>query len=171
MATLESRLNALAAAIGADIKTLTTKQGDLTALTTTAKGNLVAAINELKTLIGGAGAQINDTAGDGNTSVTWSADKIGDTITAAIASLRTELTAGAAAALDTFAELAAALNNDPSFATTIATGLSNRVRFDAAQTLDTTQKAQARSNIGAADATLFGNTDADLVAAYNTAKA
>lgn len=45
--SLETRIIALAQAIGADIKTLTQKQGDTTSLNTTAKDSLVAALNEL----------------------------------------------------------------------------------------------------------------------------
>ncbi len=44
--SLQTRLVTLAQAVGADIKGLLGKQGDLLALTTTAKNNLVAAINE-----------------------------------------------------------------------------------------------------------------------------
>lgn len=163
--SLETRIVALAQAIGADIKTLTTKQGDLTSLSTTAKGNLVAAINELYAAIGNAGAQINDTAGNGDTLVTWSADKIYDTIEAAKTAVKNDIVNGAAAAFDTLSELAAALNNDPTFAATIATELGNRVRFDAVQTLTTAQKLQACTNIG------VGDPERDLAAAYATAKA
>ena len=53
--SLETRIIALAQAIGTDVKTLTIKQGDLTSLSTTAKGNLVAAINELYGEIGPMG--------------------------------------------------------------------------------------------------------------------
>lgn len=172
--TLEQRLILLAQAIGADIKTLTVAQGSLSSLTTTAKGSLVAAINELKTLIDGltgGGAVIDDGAGDGDTTVTWSADKIFDAIAAASAALKNELVDGAGAALDTLNELADALNNDPNFAATIATEIANRVRYDAAQTLTDPQKAQARTNIGAQAAAEVGNTDHDFVADYNTAKA
>lgn len=177
--SFETRVAALATAIGTDIKTLTQNQGTLSSLSTTAKSNLVAAINEIFTIASNVqvGAQILDTAGDGVTDKTWSANKIYDELTAAIAALRTELTNGAASALDTFAELAAALNNDPSFATNVATSLANRVRYDAAQTLTAPQQAQARSNIGAASAaaltaltTAVGNSDADFVATYTTAK-
>jgi hypothetical protein len=163
--SLETRIVALAQAIGADIKTLTTKQGDLTSLSTTAKGNLVAAINELYSAIGSSGAQINDTAGNGDTLVTWSADKIHDTIEAAKAAVKNDIVNGAAAAFDTLSELASALNNDPTFAATIATELGNRVRFDAVQTLTTAQKLQACTNIG------VGDPERDLAAAYATAKA
>ncbi len=172
--TLEQRLILLAQAIGADIKTLTVAQGSLSSLTTTAKSSLVAAINELKTLIDGltgGGAVIDDGAGDGDTTVTWSANKIFDTIAAASAALKNELVDGAGAALDTLNELADALNNDPNFAATIATEIANRVRYDAAQTLTDPQKAQARTNIGAQAAAEVGNTDHDFVADYNTAKA
>ena len=163
--SLETRIIALAQAIGTDVKTLTVKQGDLTSLSTTAKGNLVAAINELYGAVGGAGAQINDTAGNGDTLVTWSADKIYDTIEAAKLAIKNDLVNGASAALDTLSELASALNNDPSFAVTIATELGNRVRFDSAQTLTAAQKLQACTNIG------IGDPERDLAAAYVTAKA
>jgi hypothetical protein len=163
--SLETRIIALAQAIGTDVKTLTIKQGDLTSLSTTAKGNLVAAINELYGAVGGAGVQINDTAGSGDTLVTWSADKIYDTIEAAKLAIKSDLVNGASAALDTLSELASALNNDPSFAVTIATELGNRVRFDSAQTLTAAQKLQACTNIG------IGDPERDLAAAYVTAKA
>lgn len=163
--SLATQIVALAQAIGADIKDLRTKQGDLTSLTTTAKGTLVAAINELKTALAGAGAAINDTAGNGATTVTWSADKIFDTIEAAKVAVKADLTNGAAAALDTLNELAAALGNDPTFAATMATELSNRVRYDAAQTLSAAQKTQACNNIG------VGEPETDFVAVFNLAKA
>jgi hypothetical protein len=169
--SLETRIIALAQAMGTDVKALTAAQGSLSALGTTTKTSLVAAINELLTLIGGAGAQINDSAGNGDTSVTWSADKIFDSIEAAKIAVKNDLVNGAGAALDTLNELAAALGNDPSFATTIATEVANRVRFDAAQTLTQPQMAQARANIGAQSAAAIGDPDRDLVADYNTAKA
>ena len=171
--TLEQRLIALAQAIGADVKALLAAQGSLSALTTTAKASLVAAVNELKTAVdaaAGGGVSIDDGAGDGATGVTWSADKIFDAIEAAKTAVKNDLTAGAAAALDTLSELAAALNNDPAFAATIAAEIANRVRFDAAQVLTEPQQAQARSNIGAQSAAAIGNPDADLVVAYNAAK-
>ena len=172
--TLEQRLIALAQAMGADVKALLAAQGSLSALTTTAKASLVAAVNELKTAVdaaSGSGVSIDDGAGDGATGVTWSADKIFDAIEAAKTAVKNDLTAGAAAALDTLSELAAALNNDPAFATTIATQIANRVRFDAAQTLTQPQMAQARANIGAQSAAAIGDPDRNLVADYSAAKA
>ena len=170
--TLEQRLILLAQGIGADIKALNLGQGVLTDLDTTTKTSLVAAVNELKGIVNGlSGAVINDAAGDGDTTVTWSANKIFDTIAAASAALKDELTDGAGAALDTLNELADALNNDPNFAATIATEIANRVRYDAAQALSAPQQVQARTNIGAQAAADVGDTDHDFVADYNTAKA
>ena len=172
--TLEQRLIALAQAIGADVKALLAAQGSLSALTTTAKASLVAAVNELKTAVdaaAGGGVSIDDGAGDGATGVTWSADKIFDAIEAAKTAVKNDLTAGAAAALDTLSELAAALNNDPAFAATIAAEIANRVRYDAAQTLTAPQQTQARANIGAQSAAAIGDPDRDLVADYTAAKA
>ena len=172
--TLEQRLIALAQAMGADVKALLQAQGSLSALSTTAKNNLVAAINELKTAVdaaAGSGVSIDDGAGDGATGVTWSADKIFDSIAAAKLAVKNELVDGAAAALDTLTELAAALGNDPSFAATIAGEIANRVRYDAAQTLTAPQQTQARANIGAQSAAAIGDPDRDLVADYTAAKA
>lgn len=175
--SLETRLVALAQAVGADIKTARTERGNLASLSTTTKTSLVAAINELFAAIGAAGAQIDDGAGNGATLVTWSADKIFDSIEAAKLAVKNELIDGAGTALDTLNELAAALGNDPSYATTVATALANRVRFDAVQTLTSPQQTQARSNIGAAAAsdlstltTGLGNYDRDITADYVTAK-
>lgn len=147
-----------------DIKAIVVKQGDLTALSTTAKGSLVLAINEIYALVGSVGG-IDDLAGNGTTNKTWSADKIYDTIEAAKMAVKNELTGGAAAAFDTLAELQSALGNDVNFASTIATALGQRVRFDAAQTLTVAEKAQACANIG------IGNPDYNFVTDYNTAKA
>lgn len=186
--SLETKLLALVNAIGPDIKDLHTKRGALGDLTTTDKTSIVLAINEIVLAVGGlqqGSATILDTAGDGDSTVTWSADKIWDSIEAAKTAVKDDLTDGAATALDTLKELATALGDDPAFATTIATALGLRVSVDAAQSFDTTQQAQGRSNIGAAAAAdltdlsvdydalvlAIGDTEQDLAAAYATAKA
>ena len=161
----QNHITALAQAMGTDVKALTAARGDLSALNTTTKTSLVAAINEMLTLIGSAGASIDDLAGNGNTAVTWSADKIFDSIELAKTAVKDDLVNGAGAALDTLNELAAALGNDPSFATTIATEIANRVRYDAAQTLTLAQRQQACANIG------VGDPEHDYAADYATAKA
>jgi hypothetical protein len=71
---------------------------------------------------------------------------------ATTAFVRTEvanLVNGAPTALDTLNEFAAALGNDPSFATTTATALGNRLRVDTnAQGLNSTQQGNGRTNLG-----------------------
>lgn len=161
--TLEARVVALAQAIGTDVKTLTTAVGSLSGLTTTAKNNLVAAINEIAQAAASA-TGINDAATSGAS--TWSSSKISSEISGAIS----DLVGGAGAALDTLKELADALGNDPSFATTIATQIANRVRFDDVQVLTAPQKAQACDNIGAASLVATGDLNRDFSAVYAAAK-
>ena len=161
--TLEARVVALAQAIGTDIKTLTTAVGSLGSLTTTAKSSLVAAINEIAQAAASA-TGIDDGVTSGAS--TWSSNKISSEISGAISGL----VGGAGAALDTLKELADALGNDPSFATTIATQIANRVRFEEAQVLTEPQKATACSNIGAASLDATGDLDRDFAAAYAAAK-
>jgi hypothetical protein len=163
--SLETRIIGLAQAIGTDIKTLTAKQGDLTSLSTTAKGNLVAAINELYGLLGSSGAVIDDTAGDGATAVTWSANKIFDSIEAAKVAVQNSILGGASAAYDTLKELQDLIVNDEGLLTALTTAVSKRVRFDDVQTLTTAEKLQACTNIG------IGNPESDFAASYATAKA
>ena len=148
----------MAQAIAKDIKTLTTSQGSLTALTTTNKTSLVAALNELKTAIANA-TEVNDSVT--NTSATWSSQKINTAITSAVSALVN----GAGTTLDTLKELADALGNDANFATTIATQMGKRVRVDGPQTFTVTEQAQGCANLG------IGNPDTDFVVVYNTAKA
>ena len=169
--TLEARVVALAQAIGTDVKTLTAAVGSLGSLTTTAKSNLVAAINEIA-LAAASATGIDDGVTSGAS--TWSSNKISSEISGAVS----DLVGGAGAALDTLNELAAALGNDPSFAATIAAEVANRVRYDAAQTLTSPQQTQARANIGAAAASDvsgllagLGNYDRDYAADYTAAKA
>ena len=161
--TLEARVVALAQAIGTDVKTLTTAVGSLGSLTTTAKSSLVTAINEIAQAAASA-TGIDDAATSGAS--TWSSTKISSEISGAVSGL----VGGAGAALDTLNELAAALGNDPSFATTIATQIANRVRYDEAQVLTAPQKAQACDNIGAASLVATGDLDRDFAAAYTAAK-
>lgn len=166
MATRAERIKALVQAVAGDIKALKAADGDLTALTTTNKTNLVSAINELKILADQPnGAQINDMATDGALDVVWSANKIFDEIALAKQAVKNELTNGAGAALDTLKELADALGNNPSFAADIATSLAKRVRVDAAQVFTMLEKKQGCENLG------LGDPDYDFVADYTAAKA
>jgi hypothetical protein len=167
--TLATQIINLATRVATECKSLRTlisgNAADLSALTTTAKGNLVAALNELKAAVdaagGSGGVAINDAAT--NTTDTWSSQKISDQISTALAALTT----GAPAALDTLDELAAALGDDANFASTVTTALGNRLRVDAAQGLTAPQQAQARANIGAQEAALIGDPETNFVTTFN----
>ncbi|WP_256594375.1 hypothetical protein [Pseudomonas sp. RIT411] len=162
---MNQRITLLAQAIAADVKSLKASVGDLTGLSTTAKSNLVAAINELRGMITANTAVIDDTKGNGDTGFTWSADKIYDTIEAAKAAVKSDILGGADAAYDTLKELQDIIKADETTAAALATAVNNRLRFDDAQTLTQAQKAQACANIG------IGDPDTDFAAAYATAKA
>ncbi len=167
--TLEERLAALSTQIGGDVKTLITSQGVLTTLSTTTKTSLVAAINELFGLIGtGGGSSVIDDAETSATDKTWSIDKI----VASLEEFRDDLLGGVpATTFDTLKEIADYLVADETATSGLVTAMANRVRFDAVQTLDSGQKAQARANIGALSTVEIGDPDTDFVTIYNTAKA
>lgn len=140
--SLVVRLSDLATRIATECKALRTlingNAVDLSALNTTAKTNLVAAMNELKDAIGGAGAQIDDLATA--TGTTWSSSKIHTQINAAIAALIN----GAPEAQDTLKELSDQI-------AALAQADVGLVSFAGAQTLTAPQKAQACTNIGVGD--------------------
>jgi len=162
--SLVTNFTNLVTRIATEIKALRTlingNAADLSALNTTAKGNLVLALNELKALIPAAGVDISD--GTTTLTSTWSSTKITTAINAALDALTT----GAPTALNTLDELAAALGDDANFAAGVTTALGNRVRVDAAQTLTAPQQTQARDNIGAQSAAGIGDVATDLVAVF-----
>jgi hypothetical protein len=170
--SMQTRLQDLATRVATECKSIRTlvngNAANLAALNTTAKGNLVAALNELKgeidALALAAGATIND-ASSSSTTQTWSINKISSELAAAVAAL----VASAPSALNTLDELAAALGDDASFATTVATSLGNRVRTDtAAQGLDSTQRSNARTNIAAVGSAEIGDPDTNFVTTFET---
>ena len=163
MSTLQTRITDLATRVATECKAIRTlvnaNSSDLSSLTTIQKTSLVAAINELKSAVDSvSGNQITINDSGSSTSVVWSASKV----SSAIAQAKSDLVNGAGTALDTLAELATALGNDANFATTVTTGLSYRLRFDAAQTLTAGQKTQACANLG------IGEPDTDFVTTFNT---
>lgn len=161
--SLSTNVTDLATRVATEAKALRTlingNAADLAALTTTAKTNLVAAINELQSEVA-ASSGINDATT--TTTSTWSSSKINTEIGTATAAL----VDAAPGTLDTLNELAAALGDDANFATTINTALGNRVRVDAAQSFTGPQQAQARTNIDAASATDVGSTTANYVTTF-----
>lgn len=116
---------------------LNARIGTLSALTTTDKSSLVAALNEVKTAVVGF-ASINDAATAGSS--TWSSTKIQSQITAAI----TALLNGADGANDTLKELADRI-------TAVAQADAGLVSAVAAQSFTAPQQLQAATNIGIGD--------------------
>jgi hypothetical protein len=160
--TQKERIDAFVTRASAEMKALRTllngNAASLDNLTTTNKTDTVAAINEVNAKP--PGVSINDT--NTATSTVWSSSKTNTVINAAVASI----VQSSPAALDTLQELAAALGGDASFAATTAAALGNRIRADAAQSLNAASQAQARNNIGAMEAALIGDPDADYVALF-----
>lgn len=122
--SLATNLQTLATRLATELKAhkvlINGNQTDLSALLTTNKGSLVAAVNELVGSIGGAGAAINDT-GTSTTSV-WSSSKTNTSIGSAVSAL----VASSPAALDTLKELADALGDDANFSTTMTNALAGK---------------------------------------------
>lgn len=143
MSTLIVRISDLATRMATECKSLRTlvnaNGADLSALTTTQKVSLVAAINELKTALDALGTPITISDSTSSTTQVWSSSKVASEITAA----------------------KNALGNDANFASTITTALGYRLRFDAVQTLTTGQKTQACANLG------IGEPDTDFVTTFN----
>ena len=190
--SLVNQISDVVTDIGTEFKTVYGEIGDLPSLGTTAKNNLVAAINEvLAEIAGGGGAVIDDAAP--STGKVYSSQKTEDFANAAaaavvsdagavtdhayssqkttdlIAALKTELVNGAGAALDTFGEVAAQLAADETAAAALTTAVGNRVRFDDAQVLTGPQKAQAIANIGAISASDIGDPTTDFAAVFAAA--
>ena len=162
--SLQTQITNLATRVGTECKAIRAAMGDKASLSTTNKTSLVAAINELVSTIASA-TSILDTATTGDTSHTWSANKIIAEINAA----KSAIINGAPAAYDTLIEIATQLSSDQTALGNLLTAVGNRVAFDQAQTLTAPQKAQAIANIGAVSATDVGNVSADFVATFDAA--
>lgn len=162
--SLQTQITNLATRVGTECKSIRAAMGDKTALTTTNKTTLVAAINELVSTIASA-TSILDSATSGDTSHTWSADKIITEINAA----KTAIINGAPAAYDTLIEISNKLASDDAATGAMLTSIGNKVAYDQAQTLTAPQKAQAIANIGAISAADVGDVNSDFVATFNAA--
>lgn len=173
MADFTTRITELATSLGTKLKAINLKlsgvsDGSLSGLTTAAKTNLVAAINEVKAqadaIAASAGAQINDASSSSATQV-WSINRV----KLEVQNAKDSILGGAGAAYDTLSELQALLEGDAAELADIMTALAKRIRFDAAQTLTTQEKLQARQNMDAQSASEIGFADNDFVAVLNAA--
>jgi hypothetical protein len=153
--SLSTNVANLATRVATEIKAVRTlvngNAADLAALTTTAKSNLVAAVNELDAAI--SAIDLTDLISDETTATTttWSSTKINSEVQGAVAAL----VDGAPELLDTLNELAAALGDDENFATSVSTSIA------AAQTA---AEAYADTVAAAAESAANSYTDAQVLA-------
>lgn len=149
-------LVAFALAVRTQCQTLLSNQGTMANLTTTEKGSLVGAIDELVTSVADIKAKIEAKSEIDDTKSTktnaWSAVKIANEISTASTNLKNELLGGAGEAYDTLKELADLISTNKTAIEALEALAAGHVKFDGAQTLTDAQKTQARSNIGAAAA-------------------
>lgn len=134
--------------------TLKGNQGDLTNLSTADKTSLVNALNELKTTIDNK-SSINDS--QATTTNTWSATKISNEITTAIANLIN----GVDVSSDTLKELADKIAS-------LAQADNGLVSANQAQAFTAAQKLQARSNIDVYSKAEIGDINTNFVNTINT---
>ena len=160
--SLQTQLNSFVLRVAEEFNTVKGRTGTLTALTTTDKSSLVAAINELKAAIVTA-VMIDDL--QVSTTTTHSSNKVVTLLDA----LKADILGGADPAYDTLLELQQALQNDQSGIAALTSAIDKRVRFDAAQTLTVLEQQQARTNIGAVAATDIGDVATDFVAIFEAA--
>uniref|UniRef100_A0AAU6W375 Tail fiber protein n=1 Tax=Pseudomonas phage Touem01 TaxID=3138548 RepID=A0AAU6W375_9VIRU len=161
--SLVTQLQNLITRTGTEFKSVRAAIGNLANLNTTAKGDLVSSINEVKALASSAAGVINDAAP--SVATAYSSSKTDAQIAAAFAAF----TSGAPTALDTWNELVSELQKDASGLAALTAALGNRLALDAVQTLSATQKAQGISNLGAMSAADVGDVTTDFVAAFNAA--
>lgn len=161
--SLQTKLQDVLTRIGTEFKAVRAVTGQLSALSTTNKTNLVAALNELKNLIDTA-AVLNDAA-TGSTTSTLSANKISQLI----ATAKSEILGGASSAFDTLLEIQNALAADDADINGLLTAVNNRVRYDAAQALSAGQKAQALTNIGGVSTDDIGDVNTNFVTVFESA--
>ena len=158
--SLQTQIHSLVIRVADEFKTVYSKIGNLSSLSTTDKSTLVAAINELKAAI--ATVAVIDDLTPGSTTTTFSASKIVTLLDA----LRTQILGGVDAAYDTLLELQQALQNDQTGIAALTAAIDKRVRFDAVQTLTAPEQLQTRTNIGAVASIDIGDTTTDFVAIF-----
>jgi hypothetical protein len=182
MSTLQQRIVALAQGIGADVKALNGLIGVLSGLNTSAKSNLVAALNELqgiassnasaigtlggltttsKTTLVGAINEVKEAVSavdltalinDAATAGTTNKTYSADKIIGLLSSLETKIMGGISPEALDTVKELADFLSDETVANGIVAQMSKRVRVDAPQTFAAEEQAQARANIGAASA-------------------
>jgi hypothetical protein len=166
MADMKTRIENLATRMATEAKALRTlingNAGNLNALQTAVKDNLINAINELQAEIIALGnpATINDASG-ASLVQTYSVTKILQLIIDA----KAEILGGAGAAYDTLQELKAYVDGG---AAADVVALGNRLRIDVNnQGLTAPQKQNGQDNLDVYSRAQIGNPDTDFIAIFN----
>lgn len=166
--TLEGRITTNEGNITTQGGKITTIEGQIT----TINSDIDAVEKAIEDLEGIVAAQTNIDDANVATTTTYSSSKIVSEITAAKQAVKDELLNGAGEAYDSLKELADLIATNASAIEALEALAAGHVKYDGAQELSDTQKAQARTNIGAASAadltTLTGRvTTVEGVAAQN----
>lgn len=165
--TLQSTLNELSSRVTTVEGTANTSQGDLT-LVQTQISSLQTTVGEIQTTLESisTGVEIDDeTASD---TTTYSSNKIESVVTTAKQAVKDDLLGGAGEAYDTLKELADLIESNETAIEALEALAAGHVKFDAAQELTDEQKTQARSNIGAADASTVSTLSSSLTSLEET---
>lgn len=181
--TFSKQINDLAIRVGKECRLIYAKIGK-SALTTAEKTTLIGAINELDAAVksndGDISAinsaltdfqtKLNGIIDDASASTTkvYSSSKVESQITAAKQEVKNDLLGGAGAAYDTLKELADLIETNKTAVEALQAIAAGHVKYDAAQVLTDEQKAQARTNIGAAAASEIYLTEVNNKITANT---
>ena len=146
--TYATRLSAVETKASTNAADIATANGNIATLQT----NLTTLQNDLTSLKEKVESQteIDDSAAAADK--TYSSTKIESVVTAAKQAVKDDLLGGAGDAYDTLKELADLITDNKDAIDALKEVAAGHVKFDAAQELTDAQKTQARSNIGAADA-------------------
>lgn len=161
--TLQERISALITAVGADIKALFARSIPSGGTTGQVLSKTSGSDYATQWVTPNPGVQIDDATASGTK--TYSSTKINSAIATAKTEVKDEIIGGASSAYDTLLEIQTLLGGQDTSLTNLLTAVSNRIRFDAAQTLTSGQITQACANLG------LGEPDTNLVSLYTTAKA
>jgi len=170
--SFETNVTNLATRVATECKSIRTltngNLADLSTLTTAAKSNLVAAINELNAAIAslsGSAAGIDDATT--STTSTWSSQKTSDEILQA----KDDILGGAGGAYDTLQELKDYFDSqegqDADSIAAINTALGNRLRVDVNnQGLTALQQQNGRTNLDVYGTADIGDPTTNFVATF-----
>lgn len=151
----EAQRASLVAAIKNINASLATITGDVAANAgsiTTLQGSLESLQGELDALEEQVAAATNIDDSKVGTTTTYSSSKVMSEIAAAKQEVKNDLLDGAGEAYDTLKELGAAIEANKGLIEAFEAVAAGHIKFDGAQSLTDDQKAQARTNIGAASA-------------------